>query len=320
MAATASAPSARWARVTTPRASGPVLVTGSHRSGTTWVGRLLAAAEPLHYVQEPFNIVEAQRWLVPRPDHQFLYVNDGNAAEWRSPMDRVLALRYPLVRNLATRPPVRVARRMVRVARDAAGARRAGASALVKDPIAVFSTPWMVSELEMTAVVLVRDPVAFVGSLVARNWGFDFRHWLDQPSLMADCLSPVDADVRQMVEQPTDDLVTQGIIMWNGIYGWVESIRGTHPRILVVSYERLASNPEVEVEGLYDRLGLEFGSASAATVQQLSSGSNGPVDAIDVRRDSRRALTTWKDRLDADEVARIRRETEPIWDRLSEVV
>ena len=228
-----------------------------------------------------------------------------------------MALRYPLARNLATRPPARVARRMVGVARDAARARRDGASALVKDPIAVFSTLWMVREFEMTAVVLVRDPVAFVGSLVARNWGFDFRHWLDQPRLMSDCLSAVDGDVRRMVEHPTDDLVTQGIIMWNGIYGWVESIRDVHPRVMVLSYEQLASNPEVEVEGLYDRLGLEFGPAQAAIVKELSSASSEPVDAIDVRRDSRRALTTWKDRLDADDVARIRRETAPLWERLS---
>jgi hypothetical protein len=301
----------------TTHATAPVLVTGSHRSGTTWVGRLLAAAEPLHYVQEPFNIVEAQRWMVPRPTHQFLYIDESNAAHWRAPMERVMSLRYPLVRNLATRPPARVARRMVRVARDAAQARRDGASALVKDPIAVFSTLWMVREFGVTAVVLVRDPVAFVGSLVARNWGFDFRHWLEQPRLMADCLQAAEPDVRRLVEHPTDDLVTQGIVMWNAIYGWVESLLGVDPRVMVISYERLASNPEVEVEGLYARLGLEFGPTAAATVRQLSSGSSGPVDAIDVRRDSRSALSTWKDRLGADEVARIRRETSPRWERLS---
>jgi hypothetical protein len=87
--------------------------------------------------------------------------------------------------------------------------------------------------------------------------------------------------------------------------------------LTVVSYERLASNPEVEVEGLYDRLGLHFGSTQASIMRELSLGSSEPVGAIDVRRNSRRALTTWKDRLDADDVARIRRQTAPLWERLS---
>ncbi len=300
--------------------AGAVLVTGSHRSGTTWVGRLLASADRLHYVQEPFNIVEMQRWMVPRPSHQFLYVDATNAEEWRHPVEQVLALRYPLVHNLTARPSMREARRMVRLARDAAHARRRGASALVKDPIAVFSTSWLVREFDVTAVVLVRDPVAFVGSLVARDWGFDFRHWLEQPRLMVDCLAGVDADVRRLVERPSDDLVEQGIVMWNGIYGFVDAMRDVDPRIMVVSYERLAMNPQVEVEGLYDRLGLKFGPTQASTVKRLSSAASEPVDAIDVRRDSRRALSTWAERLGADDVARVRRETDSLWERFADIV
>jgi len=34
----------------------PILVTGSHRSGTTWAGRVLAfSPTPLGYIWEPFN-------------------------------------------------------------------------------------------------------------------------------------------------------------------------------------------------------------------------------------------------------------------------
>ena len=34
----------------------PILVTGAHRSGTTWVGRMLCASGEAHYVSEPFNV------------------------------------------------------------------------------------------------------------------------------------------------------------------------------------------------------------------------------------------------------------------------
>ena len=34
----------------------PILVTGSHRSGTTWVGKMLAATGSVGYIHEPFNL------------------------------------------------------------------------------------------------------------------------------------------------------------------------------------------------------------------------------------------------------------------------
>jgi len=34
----------------------PILVTGSHRSGTTWAGRSLVLAPNTAYIHEPFNI------------------------------------------------------------------------------------------------------------------------------------------------------------------------------------------------------------------------------------------------------------------------
>jgi len=33
----------------------PILVTGMHRSGTTWVGRMLAASREAVYFHEPLN-------------------------------------------------------------------------------------------------------------------------------------------------------------------------------------------------------------------------------------------------------------------------
>jgi len=34
----------------------PILVTGSHRSGTTWAGKMISACPNVGYIHEPFNI------------------------------------------------------------------------------------------------------------------------------------------------------------------------------------------------------------------------------------------------------------------------
>ena len=33
----------------------PILVTGAHRSGTTWIGKMLALAPGVGYIHEPFS-------------------------------------------------------------------------------------------------------------------------------------------------------------------------------------------------------------------------------------------------------------------------
>jgi LPS sulfotransferase NodH len=35
----------------------PILVTGTHRSGTTWVGKMLAADSSTAYISEPLNVL-----------------------------------------------------------------------------------------------------------------------------------------------------------------------------------------------------------------------------------------------------------------------
>ena len=286
----------------------PLLVTGSHRSGSTWLGKMLASAQGVYYVQEPFNIVGRQRWMEPRPTHQFLYVDEFNEAEWSGPVERVLELRYPLVAHLRRRPDRLTARRVAGVAARAAVARRRGDVALVKDPIAVFSAPWLARRFDVVPVVLVRDPVAFVGSLVARGWSFDFWHWTEQPELMSRHLNAFDSEIRSMLDGP-HSIVEQGIVQWNAIYSFVARFQSDCPDAIVVDYERLASDPLVEVETLFGRLGLEFGPEQRVAVLEYSSAEGGGSSAIDVRRDSRAALDTWSERLGASDVQRIREST-----------
>lgn len=197
-------------------------------------------------MQEPFNIVDHHHWLERQPPQQFLYLTDENAAEWVRPMERVLELRYPLLVHVRAKRHVVPLRRALRVTVDARRARRRGDRALMKDPIALFSVEWLVRRFDMVPVILVRDPVAFVGSLKERGWSFDFRHWMDQPLLMRDHLAHLEREIAQMIERPAD-IVEQGILQWNAFYGFVDELRRRHPEFIVVNYEKLASNPAVEI-------------------------------------------------------------------------
>ena len=104
----------------------PILVTGAHRSGTTWVGKMLALAPGVAYVHEPFS-PKTPKGLSPAPFRRyFTVVTRANEARYRPGLERTLALRYDLGAQLRS---VRSWRDVARIPRDYGrlrGARRSG--------------------------------------------------------------------------------------------------------------------------------------------------------------------------------------------------
>ena len=80
-------------------AAPPILVTGAHRSGTTWVGKMLALAPGVAYLHEPFN----PRFSAGRFDRYFIVVTSENEDRYAPELERVLELRYDLAARLRTR-------------------------------------------------------------------------------------------------------------------------------------------------------------------------------------------------------------------------
>ena len=66
---------ARWSIVPDHR---PVLVTGSHRSGTTWVAAVLSKSGEAKMVDEAFNLDYCPRRVVHHFPQWFQYICDDN--------------------------------------------------------------------------------------------------------------------------------------------------------------------------------------------------------------------------------------------------
>src|SRR2546423_12507033 len=91
-----------------------------------------------------------------------------------------------------------------------------------------------------------------------------FRHFLDQPHLMADHLEPWRAEMEALVE--TDDRVLQVAMFWKMLHHVLSDMVDRSDRLHVVRYEDLCADPEGEYERLFTRMGLEFNAAARTEV------------------------------------------------------
>src|SRR4051812_34732068 len=186
----------------------PILVTGAHRSGTTWVGKMLALAPGIGYIHEPFNPLTPPGISAAPFDRFFTTVTDANAAAYDPALARTLAFRYDLARQVrALRSP----REAAHAARDFAAFARARATharPLVKDPIALFSAEWLAERFEMDVLVTIRHPAGFASSLKRLGWRHDFRGFLGDERLAAFA-----GEIRAQAGGARRGL-TQAILLW----------------------------------------------------------------------------------------------------------
>jgi len=287
----------------------PILVTGSHRSGTTWVGRMLCASGEACYVHELFNVgLPGPRWMPKSFPYWFFYIPVGHDTIYQSDLQKVMELRYPLFRNILRIRSLRHWGRLVRDYFQSQFGRLKGKRPLIKDPIALFSAEWLASKFDMKVVVMIRHPAAFASSLKRLNWQFDFTNWLNQELLMRDLLSPFRDQIYEYARNKKD-IIDQAILMWNVMYSVVHRYQQAHPDWIFVKYEQLALNPLEEFRKLYHRCELTWNKKAEKVIMAYSDANNikevAPNDPGTIRRDSRAVSKIWKKRLSKEEIKRI---------------
>ncbi len=287
----------------------PILVTGSHRSGTGWVGQMMAAtpAPPVAYLWEPFSLRHRRGICDARFPYWFPYICRENESSYRASIADMLSFRYKATAELRAARSAKDLGRMARDWRRFARYRRRGARPLLKDPIAIFSAEWLCDTFEMDVVVLIRHPAAFANSLIRLGWTHPFDHFVKQPLLTRDLLGPFEEELRAFAaEEPP--ILEQAILLWNVINHAILVFRDRRPDWVFLRLEDIALDPPGEFGKLYARFGLTFDERVLGTIDAHSDASN-PAEAdspSDVRRDSRSSIVTWKRRLTEDEINRIR--------------
>ena len=188
-----------------------ILVTGAHRSGTTWVGKMLAANDQIGYISEPLNVWHRPGVMRIPVKHWYTYICKENEEIYSKAFEETISFQYHTTKEFQSLKSFKDIIRMVRDWNSFTRGRIKQQRVLVKDPFAVFSSIWFFERLGFEIVITVRHPAAIASSLKRLNWSFDFSDLLEQPLLIRDLLSPfydelVEMVVSQGVTQPIEAL------------------------------------------------------------------------------------------------------------------
>ena len=292
----------------------PILVTGSHRSGSTWVGKTLANEAEVGYIREPFGVHHRRGVLDVDFPYWFPYISGENEFPYLRPMRDMLAFRYRTAAGLAA---ARSPRDVGLVAHDRlefARFRRRHARPLLKDPIAVFSAEWIAERFDARVIALIRHPAAFASSLKKYRWTHPFDDFLAQPLLMRDLLSDYTEEIERFAREE-HEILDQAILLWNLIHSAIATYRERRRGWLFARHEDLSRDPVEGFREMFAAVGVPFSAETERSVA-LATASDNPAEVTDagvLARDSRAGIWTWKARLTDEEIARVRSGTDPLW-------
>ena len=290
----------------------PILVTGAHRSGTTWIGKMLAADPQVAYISEPLNVWHRPGVMRTATPQWYTYICEDNEAEYISALRETLEFQYHPWLEIKS---LRSMKDFLRMGRDWWTFSRGSLNsqdALIKDPFAVFSSAWFAKALDCQVVMVVRHPAAVTSSLLRLNWNFDFSDLLNQPLLMRDWLKPFQREMETLSNSAVD-MIAQSCLLWRMVYQAAAELKERFPEFLIIRHEDLSLDPVGEFRLLYESLDLNYSQKVEQTIINSSSARNpkevSPSAVHSVSVDSRANLENWKLRLTTSDIDRVHRLT-----------
>ena len=163
------------------------VISGAHRSGTTWIGNTIARGTNSAYIWEPFNVkvpyskrssygkslLEIKNWyhLVENSNDQ-ICIDLAHLFKKRG-LD-IKGMLKTLPKSLKTNPKATL--KWLFYDSKLSINLKINNSAIIKDPIMLFSTEHVSKKLNSKCILISKDPRSFYNSLKKASWGFDFKN------------------------------------------------------------------------------------------------------------------------------------------------
>ena len=230
----------------------PILVTGAPRSGTTWVGKMLALSNQLHYIHEPFNPDFPLDPCISQIkfSRHMTYISeelDDYRDNYYKPFKRLMEGKCSPLDGLGSCQSFKDILSHHRRQKQFLKFYELGKPPLIKDPIAIMSAGWLARTFDIHVVAMIRHPAAVVASMKRLNWTFEPRNWaLSQPLLLRDFLFPFESELKEIVASNAG-IIDRLAMLWKIVYYVVRKYQDLYPHWLYLRHEDIANNPMQEV-------------------------------------------------------------------------
>lgn len=293
-----------------------ILVTGTHRSGTTWVGRTLSQTKNVELVYEPFNLETTRYNFDYKFDQWFEHVPT-------SPKCNVIKKEFDqYIPNSVFQYPAKICRETGYSLKTPliylkylmlSGDRP---RYLLKDPIALLSAGWLYERYDLKVVCMIRNPLAFAGSLKKQGWDFNFKNFLDQKELMNTWLKPFKEQMEKTDRK--SDFIDRVSLLWNVLNFVILEYKEKYPEWFFIKHGQLARNPVEKYRKMFEYLNLEFNEETEKYIREYTSKKN-PMEATSNAyqpRDAKKTIEAWRERLTDEEIERVREATSEMYKKL----
>ena len=235
------------------------IVSGSHRSGTTWIGHTIAKGTNSAYIWEPFNVkvplskrsgygksfLKIDNWyhLVENSDDQ-ICIDLAHLLKKRSlDMTGILS---KLPNSLMTNP--KAALKWLMNDLKLSANLKINNSAIIKDPIMLFSTQFISKKLGSKCILITKDPRSFYNSLKKASWGFDFQN-IYHPCRRFEHLNEYIYEVEERLNKGAL-LDPQSIgLLWNILHKHMYYL-SKFKNFKIIKYEEICEDPVFHLDNL----------------------------------------------------------------------
>jgi len=295
----------------------PILVSGSPRSGTTWVGRMLALSPLINYIHEPFNpdkLPTKAVWNLKFDTH-FTYICDENSAKYYKSIKKVMEGKYNWLYPLAHARSIANLSDIMERRRKFNHCRSIGGVTLIKDPIAIMSCEWLSQQFDISTIIMSRHPAAFVASIKRLGWGTHPENWaLPQKFLMRDYLAPYEKEISAL-QSGNHDIIERASLAWKLHHHVIHLYKTKHNDWKFIRHEDISRDPVNGFKDLFSWTKLPF---TPEIKQQINehSGKSNPSNATakekPIKLNSQANISNWKSQLTPAEIEQIRKNVEDV--------
>ena len=286
----------------------PILVTGAVRSGTTFVGKVLAETEGAIYVSEPFNIhnkkVYDTQW-----ENQWTYLTDSDKPAFYKKLCDVFKL------EAVTKSPLSLNGVRAFLHDMALSFVGIPERVIIKDPIALASTNFIHKHFNAKVVLCVRHPAGFVQSMQKLNWLADPNYFLNQPALVERYLSTIKYEL-EAFKHVTEPNLEVNALGWKAQNLIVKQLLDENPSYILLKHETLSNNPVETFEDLLNKLKLPFTSDLELFIRKHTHSNNPEQTSTNqphtIKLNAKANSQGWKKKLTSHEISTIKAITEPV--------